>query len=128
MGICYLHSGSDATCKKCRNLHGLRSEILLFTQRQRHLARGQKSIVNHSKSAMGICYLHSGSDKTDKKCCNLHWIRDVVRQIPYLEAILRIYKSVNPYHYGGHYNNNRIWRDVVKQPKLRFLTKTHEKN
>ena len=58
---------------------------------------------------MGICYLHSGSDKTDKKCCNLHGIRDVVRQIPYLEAILRIYKSVNPYCYGGMRNN---WRNA----------------
>ena len=112
MGICYLHSGSDATCKKCRSLQGLRSEILLFTQRQRRLARGQKSVVIYNRSAMGICYLHSGSDKTDKKCCNLHGIRDVVRQIPYLEAILRIYKSDHSYHYGGHYKKGRVWRGI----------------
>ena len=76
-----------------------------------------KSVVIYNRSAMGICYLHSGSDKTDKKCCNLHGIRDVVRQIHCLEAILRIYKSVNPYHYGGHYNNRRNRRYIVKQPK-----------
>ena len=68
--FCYLHSGSDAS----------------------HEAK--KSVAIYNRSAMGICYLHNGSDTTDKKCCNLHGIRDVVRQIPYLEAILRIYKSV----------------------------------
>ena len=40
--------------------------------------RGQKSVVFYSRSAMGICYLHSGSDKQCKKCCNLHRIRDSV--------------------------------------------------
>ena len=40
--------------------------------------RGQKSVVFYSRSAMGICYLHSGSDKQCKKCCNLHRIRDAV--------------------------------------------------
>ena len=91
-GLHYLHSGSDTTCKKCRNLHGLRCEILLFTQRQRRRPRGKESVVIYNRSAMGICYLHSGSDKPDKKCRNLHGIRDVVRQIPHLEAILEIYK------------------------------------
>ena len=73
---------------------------------------------------MEICYLHSGSDETDKKCCNLHGIRDVARQIPDLEAIMKIYKSDNPYHYGGRNNNNRICRVIGNQPKKRFYSKT----
>ena len=99
---------------------------LLFTQRERRSARGQNNVIIYNRSAMGICYLHSGRDETCKKCCNLHGIREVARQIYYLEAIMKIYKSDNPYHYGGLRNNNRIWRLIGNQRKWRFLSKTHE--
>ena len=37
------------------------------------LTREQKSVVIYNRSAMGVCYLHSGSDidPRTKKCCNL---------------------------------------------------------
>ena len=68
----YVHSGSDATRKKCCNLHRFASDSLLFTQRQRRTAHSKESVAIYNRLAMGFCYLHSGSDKQRKKYCNLH--------------------------------------------------------
>ena len=62
---------------------------------------------------MGICYLHSGSDKPHKKCCDLHRIRDVVRLIPYTTADLGNYKKRETLYYGELNNNNRIRRLIA---------------